>query len=181
MYNPSLNNTSSKSIGLYGPLTPDARSYIYDKNTFSYRPYQSTSEVLIELDEPEMRKGNFPIYINESGQINIYFFRNGISDNDLVPYDEYIISGDFTNYTITLTSNRGNNIVIPTNLETILDQFIVGASYDKNTTTLTLDKKDGSHINLDLDINIPVTKTTYYPIGNKDNINQVFSVGEPVD
>lgn len=86
-YNPSLHATSAKAFGVSTAAPTDARSYYYDAGSFSYRPYNSTAEVLSYLNNSTKRSGKFPIYVTISGSIRIYSFLNGVTDGNLVPID----------------------------------------------------------------------------------------------
>lgn len=120
-YNPSIHSTVGKSTGLYGFRTADARSYFYNTATYQYRPYTSKQEVYDYLQPTSLRNGNFPIYIKESGVTLTYWFKDGISDSDLVLFDEVIASGIFDPETsiLTLSTNRGKTIPIPIDLTPI--------------------------------------------------------------
>lgn len=82
-YNPSIHTTSNKPYGTQG--TPvDARSWFYDESTFSYRPYNSTSEVLTYLNTASYRRGNFSIFIQDGSNLKEYWFKDGVTNTNLV-------------------------------------------------------------------------------------------------
>lgn len=92
-YDPSLGTTSNKSYAVTGK--PDGfRTYYADPSTGIQRPYQNKAEVLAWFDAPAKRIGQFDIVINTGGTLSfgviiggtneIYYFKNGQSDGDLV-------------------------------------------------------------------------------------------------
>lgn len=82
-YNPALHTTSNKPYGTQN--TPvDARSWFYDQLNYTYRPYNSISEVLSYLNTSASRSGNFSIFILDSGELKEYWFKDGVSNSDLV-------------------------------------------------------------------------------------------------
>jgi len=92
-YIASQHTTVSKPLGVSGTST-DARSNYYDATLFRYRDYISTAEVLSYLATAANRRGGFPIFINSTGTLDngiitggtreIWWFRNGVADGDLV-------------------------------------------------------------------------------------------------
>lgn len=93
-YNPSQQTVSNKSYAPAQAVPTDSRSFFYDASLFVLRPYQSTAEVLAYLDLAKYRSGNFPIFINDTGTlsgavftggvIKEFWFKNGVTDGDLV-------------------------------------------------------------------------------------------------
>ncbi|OOQ57140.1 hypothetical protein [Mucilaginibacter pedocola] len=94
MYNPSLQTTTNKPIGLAGKPV-DARSYFYDDVNFVYRPYLNTAEVLNYLSTPGSRTGQFSIIINSGGSLENgvitggtnaeWWFKDSVADTGLLP------------------------------------------------------------------------------------------------
>jgi hypothetical protein len=82
------------------PLAPsqaiptDSRSMFFDPSFQKWRPYVNTSEVLTYLNLAKYRTGGFDIIVNTGGVLsagvitggvnNIYYFKNGTSNSDLV-------------------------------------------------------------------------------------------------
>lgn len=83
VYNPQIAGIpSNKAPGLLNkPI--DSRSWCLTDD-FSIRPFVSTAEVLAYFDTPDKRAGNFEIYININNDLKIYWFKNGVSDANLV-------------------------------------------------------------------------------------------------
>jgi hypothetical protein len=93
-YNPANGTVSNKSYAPGQAVPTDFRTMYYDPTNFTMRPYQSTAEVLQYLNILKYRFGNFDIIINTGGTLNqgiitggvneVWFFKNGTSDADLV-------------------------------------------------------------------------------------------------
>lgn len=97
-YNPSytpLFTVASKPYGISQAAPVDGRSYKADSINFLWRPYHGTSEVLSYLNIAKYRTGQFPIMVNAGGTLNnngtftggiiqMYWFRNGTADSNLV-------------------------------------------------------------------------------------------------
>jgi len=177
-YNPSLHSTVGKSTGLYGSRTADARSYYYDEGTYTYRPYTSTAEVLSYLTPTSLRQGHFLIFVTVGTTVVTYWFRDGIADTDLILFDEVLESGSFAaNLDLSLLTNLGNTINV-TGLGDLLGSVIKEATYDEDSTTLTFTHWDGTTTSINLKLKQRRQKISWYPTGDKDGINQIFSVGE---
>jgi hypothetical protein len=78
----------NKPLGIVGKSS-DLRSQVYE--SFAYRDYTSTAEVLAYLSvsgnpaaTADLRKGHFPIFVNDAGVSKTYYFKNGLEDVDLV-------------------------------------------------------------------------------------------------
>lgn len=91
---PGMTFVINKPIAPAGKFPIDYRSVKGDTVNFLYRPYNGTTEVLTYLDAP-YRTGWFPIVVNVGGslqsngtfvggQIQLFWFRNGITNGDLV-------------------------------------------------------------------------------------------------
>lgn len=99
-YNPGIHTTTNKAIGLSQAAPTDARSMFFDETFFTYRPYQSTAEVLSYLNLSKYREGKFDIIVNTGGVLgsgvitggtnNVYYFRNGLTNADLVRKSDVI-------------------------------------------------------------------------------------------
>lgn len=94
-YNPNLHTPTNKSLGIGQAIPTDARSYYYDETLHKYRPFQDAVEVLSYLNSDASRTGQFSIYINDGtldtgtgeftgGTIHEYWFKNGVTDGDLI-------------------------------------------------------------------------------------------------
>lgn len=100
VYNPSLAQTFQKPVGISKSLPTDARSYYYDETLFKWRPYQNVAEALFYLQNPITRAGHFLVLVNEGGTLSgstftggvvkPYWFKNGVADTDLVPFQTNI-------------------------------------------------------------------------------------------
>jgi hypothetical protein len=96
-YNPNLHTLTAKAIGFSQANPADARSFYYDDVNDVYRHYASTAEVILYLDFPEFRVGNFPIWVNVTGTIQPdgtmtggdpvqFMFVVGTEDGDLIEF-----------------------------------------------------------------------------------------------
>jgi hypothetical protein len=93
-YNPSLGTVSNKAYSPAQAAPTDGRSKFYDATNFVYRAYVSTAEVLSYLNLSKYRSGQFDIIVNTGGTLSngvitggtndVYWFRNGTADGDLV-------------------------------------------------------------------------------------------------
>lgn len=94
-YNPAIAGTTSNKPYAPAQATPtDSRSYYYDAVNFTWRPYQSTSEVLFYLNLSKYRTGQFDIVVNVGGILSgglitggvntVWYFKNGTADSNLV-------------------------------------------------------------------------------------------------
>ncbi len=94
-YNPAIAGTTSNKPYAPSSASPtDSRSYYYDAVNFTWRPYQSTAEVLFYLNLPKYRTGQFDIIVNAGGVLSgglitggintVYYFKNGTADSNLV-------------------------------------------------------------------------------------------------
>lgn len=96
-YNPSTAGVAvNRPFAANGAFPLDARSYYYDASTFTYRVFASTTEVLTYFNTSVKRRGNFPIYVNESGTVRTYAFRDGVANGDLVIIDNIDSGGGGT-------------------------------------------------------------------------------------
>lgn len=94
VYLPSEHTVSNSSYGPAQAEPTDARTYFYDANFFTYRPYQSTAEVLTYLTLAKYRTGQFDIVVNTGGTLSnglitggtnaIWYFKDGQANGDLV-------------------------------------------------------------------------------------------------
>ena len=111
-YTPSLHTPMNKPVGMAQAAPTDARSYYYDATSYTYRPYNSTSEVLSYLNTSVKRSGHFPIYVLSGGIVKAYMFRNGVLDANLVEMSMFGSGTDSTMYSFdgTLTGNRTINL-----------------------------------------------------------------------
>lgn len=102
----------NKPVGMAQAAPTDARSYYYDGSSFTYRPYNSTSEVLSYLNTATKRSGHFPIFVSSGGVVRSYMFRNGVLDANLVEMTMFGSGTDSTMYSFdgTLTGNRTVNL-----------------------------------------------------------------------
>lgn len=99
-YNPTQHTTSNKAYGPGQAVPTDARSMYYDATLFVFRPYQSTAEVLSYLNLTKYREGKFDIIVNSGGVLSggvitgginyVYYFRNGLTNADLVRKSDVI-------------------------------------------------------------------------------------------
>lgn len=109
-YTPTLDGTvMPKGVGVTNAAPTDARSMYYNRTTFTYRAYNSTSEVLSHLNTSIKRTGYFPIYVSESGNIKVYHFLNGTADANLVRTNIIIDSLAFDTSLNVLTVHLDNN------------------------------------------------------------------------
>jgi hypothetical protein len=94
-YIPSKHTVTNKPLGIGQAIPTDARSYYYQTDILTYRPYQDEAEVLAYLNTPASRTGQFSIYINDGtldettgeftgGTITEWWFKDGVTDADLV-------------------------------------------------------------------------------------------------
>lgn len=94
-YNAQDGSLSAKPYAPSQGVPTDARSYYFDSALYKWRPYQSTAEVLTFLDTPAKRSGHFPIFVHSGtlntsngtftgGSVTEYYFKDGISDANLV-------------------------------------------------------------------------------------------------
>jgi hypothetical protein len=93
-YNPSLQTVSNKPYGINAAAPTDARSYFYDVTNFTYRPYQSTAEVISYLNLTRYRTGQFDIVVNTGGTLlngvitggtnTIWYFKDSTTNGGLV-------------------------------------------------------------------------------------------------
>ncbi len=114
VYQPSTDGQGlTRPVGLSN-MSTDARSYYHDRTNFTYRPYQSTAEVLQYLATANVRKGQFVIIVNTGGTLtagNItggtnaeWWFRDGVADNNLI----LKVPGTFTTSKATDTTDFYN-------------------------------------------------------------------------
>lgn len=165
-YTPSLHTPMNKPIGIAQAVPTDARSYYYDANTFTYRPYASTSEVLAYLNTSVKRSGHFFIYVNVGGSVKTYMFRNGTLDANLV---EAVIFGSgidstFYSYNGTLNSNRTVNLNTNTLTFTNGSTSTTPTKFDKGVMMATSSGNVYVGTNSDTNFNYGSTVgTTYIP------------------
>lgn len=99
---PGMTFVINKPIAPSGRFSIDYRSVKGDTVNFIYRPYNGTAEVLTYLDT-NYRYGWFPIVVNVGGslqsngrfiggQIQLYWFRNGVADSNLVVWNTDVLS-----------------------------------------------------------------------------------------
>src|SRR6185312_7052772 len=153
-YNPSqppgMYQTLNKPIGSGQAFNVEARSLKADSVNFVYRPYNGTSEVLSYLNLPKYRYGWFPIFVNVGGslqsngtfiggQIQVYWFRDGTADGNLIRWytDSTSASGDF--FAIANNLSEGNPGLIKGNLS--LDLVTNTSDAQKWIATATLTNK----------------------------------------
>jgi len=153
-YNPSqppgMYQTLNKPIGSGQAFNVEARSLKADSVNFVYRPYNGTSEVLSYLNLPKYRYGWFPIFVNVGGslqsngtfiggQIQVYWFRDGTADGNLIRWytDSTSASGAF--FAIANNLSEGNPGLIKGNLS--LDLVTNTSDAQKWIATATLTNK----------------------------------------
>lgn len=94
-YDPNIHTPTNKSLGIGQAIPTDARSYYFQTDIQTYRPFQDTAEVLDYLTTTASRTGQFSIFINDGtldettgeftgGAIHEYWFKNGVTDSDLI-------------------------------------------------------------------------------------------------
>lgn len=94
-YDPNIHVATNKPLGIGQAIPTDARSYFYQSDIATYRPYQDTTEVTDYLNSDASRTGQFSIYINDGtldegtgeftgGTITEWWFKDGVTDGDLV-------------------------------------------------------------------------------------------------
>ena len=102
-YNPLNGTVSNKPYSPSQKVPTDGRSWLYDSSLFKWRPYQSVAEANAKVIGTTYRAGNFPVYINIGGILNVdgtftggiiyeYWWRNGLADSNLVrKYNDQIV------------------------------------------------------------------------------------------
>lgn len=94
-YDPQIHIPIDKPLGIAQAIPSDARSYFYDAALLKYRPYQSTAEVNAYITIAKFRKGNFSVFINSTGALQLdgsfiggtvdeYWYRDGVLNANLV-------------------------------------------------------------------------------------------------
>jgi len=113
-YNPSLHTVTNKPLGIAQPVPTDARSWFYDADIFSYRPYSSKSEVMTYLDTVNKRKGQFAILITEGPKTQAYWFKNAYAAiTDLVRMDGiYVATGIVSGSVATAAGELYDTLII---------------------------------------------------------------------
>jgi hypothetical protein len=120
-YNPALHTTTNKPLSPSGVPT-DARSYMWDLTISDYRPFQSTTEVLQYLNTVKFRKGHFDIYVNVGGNIEVFWFRNGQADTDLVMKYQANAGDQMVSFTSNSTTPTiATAIAIPSNTVGVIE------------------------------------------------------------
>lgn len=82
-FDPALHTASNKPYASWGTPT-DARYWYYDDSIFTYRPYNSTGEVLSYLVGADARAGAVTVQVMVTGVLREYWFRDGVADGDLI-------------------------------------------------------------------------------------------------
>jgi hypothetical protein len=93
-YNSLDGNTATKPYSPSQAIPTDGRSYYYDSANFVWRPFKNIAEALAYFPISKNRVGVYDIIINTGGTYNagiitggvndIYTFKNGIADSNLV-------------------------------------------------------------------------------------------------
>lgn len=111
--NPTLGTVSNKSYSPAQAIPTDFRSQFWDNTNFVARDYNGTTEVLSYLNLSKYRSGKFAIYVHSGGTLNsgiwtggttnIFWFRNGTADSNLIRW--------FTDSSVTSFNTRRGDVI----------------------------------------------------------------------
>jgi len=177
---PGMFQTLNKPIGAGQAFATDARSLKADSVNLLYRLYNGTSEVLSYLNVAKYRYGFFPIYVNVGGalqsngtfiggQTQVYFFRNGTADSNLVRW--YTDSANLPGapfYSVANNLSEGNAGLIKGNLGLDLVDNTSDAQKNAAAVSLTNHTIDGNNNTL---LHIPNAALSNNSIGLTINSN----------